>query len=77
MITIYGKQGCPQCDQAKRFCEQAGQEYKYLTLGADYQREEFIQQMQNEYGVTPRTMPQIVQDGVYIGSFQELKAYLS
>ena len=77
MITIYGKQGCPQCDQAKRFCEQAGQEYQYLTLGVDYQREEFIQQMQNEYGVTPRTMPQIVQDGVYIGSFQELKAHLS
>ena len=77
MITIYGKQGCPQCDQAKRFCEQAGQDYQYLTLGADYQREEFIQQMQNEYGVTPRTMPQIVQDGVYIGGFTELKAHLS
>ena len=77
MITIYGKQGCPQCDQAKRFCEQVGQEYQCLTLGVDYQREEFIQQIQNEHGVTPRTMPQIVQDGVYIGGFAELKAHLS
>lgn len=77
MITIYGKTGCPQCDQAKLFCEQMQIEYEYLVLGVDYEREAFIEVMQEIYGVVPRTMPQITQEGVYIGSLKELKEHLS
>ena len=73
MITIYGKEGCTFCDQAKALCESKGVGFKYLTLGVDYERESFIQMMQDEYNIMPRTMPQIVDGDVYIGGFTELK----
>ena len=77
MFTIYGKAACPQCDAAKRLCKQYDVEYQYLELGVDFEREDFIDKMQTTFGVTPRQMPQVVNDKVYIGSTQELKNLLT
>lgn len=76
MITIYGKENCTFCDQAKTLCEMKGVEFEYKQLGVDFERDEFIQEMSEIYAVIPRTMPQIIQDSAYIGGFKELKEIL-
>ena len=76
MITIYGKDNCTFCDQAKAFCVTKDIEFEYLTLGVDFEREDFIKMMEGEYSVLPRTMPQIVEGTYYIGSFDCLKKHL-
>lgn len=77
MITIYGKDNCTFCDQAKRLCEQLETPFEYKTLGVDFERDAFIEKMNKDFGIIPRTMPQIVQEGVYIGGFKELKEAFS
>lgn len=76
MITIYGKENCTFCEQAKTLCKSKGVDFEYLQLGINFERDEFIQRMQDTYNVIPRTMPQIIHDGVYVGGFQELKTKL-
>ena len=76
MITIYGKDNCTFCEQAKALCKQKGVEFEYKLLGKDFQREVFIAMMQEDFAVTPRSMPQIVSGGTYIGGFAELKQHL-
>lgn len=76
MITIYGKDNCTFCDQAKALCVTKDIEFEYLSLGVDFERDDFIKMMEEEYSVIPRTMPQIIQDSAYIGGFKELKEIL-
>ena len=77
MITIYGKQNCPQCTMAKQLCVMKGIKFEYQELGVHFQREEFIQKLQDEYGITPSSMPQIVDVDGYVGSFKELQRKLA
>lgn len=77
MITIYGKDNCTFCEQAKALCKSKGVEFEYLKLGRDFEREEFIALMEEGYSVLPRTMPQIVEGIYYIGGFDSLKKHLT
>jgi glutaredoxin len=77
MITIYGKDNCTFCEQSKALCGSKGVEFEYFSLGVDFERDEFIQEMSEIYGVTPRTMPQIVEGDSYIGGFEDLKKRLT
>lgn len=77
MYTVYSKADCPQCDMAKRLLESRGLEYKVLMLGTDFSREELLEGFQRDYGVLPRMMPQVIFNGTYVGSFNELKMKVS
>lgn len=77
MITIYGKDNCTFCEQAKALCKTKGVDYQYFQLDVDFSKPDFIEQMQRLYDVLPRSMPQIVDDGNYIGGFNELKKHLT
>lgn len=77
MITIYGKENCTFCEQAKALCESKRVEFEYLSLGVDFEREDLIKTMEEEYNVLPRTMPQIVEGVYYIGGFDSLKKHLT
>lgn len=70
MITIYGKPNCGYCNMAKTLCEQRGVEYSYLSLGEDYDADEFAEKFP-----TARTFPQIVVDDQTVGGFNELREY--
>ena len=71
-LKVYSKPNCPQCQQAKALLEAKWIQYETLMLGTDYSREELLT-------IAPgaRTVPQIVDDGVLIGGFPELREYLS
>ncbi len=71
MIEIYGKPGCPQCDMAKQFCEMKKLDYKYLSMGIDYTREELLESFPGA-----RMVPQIKINNTAIGGFTELKKYI-
>lgn len=76
MYTIYSKPNCPFCDKAKNLLKMKGEEFEFLTLGVDYSREDLIEKIQSNYGVIPRTMPQIIKGDKYIGGYAELEALL-
>lgn len=73
MITIYGKENCTFCDQAKALCDMRGLSFNYFQLDKDFNKPDFIDYMQKNYQILPRSMPQIVDEGGYIGGFTELK----
>lgn len=76
MITIYSKDNCTYCEQAIQLCTQKGVDFEVKKLGADIDREGLIEKI-SSFGITPRTMPQIVEGGEYIGGFRELEQKLA
>lgn len=78
MYIIYGKENCPYCVKAKNLLESKKIEYNYETLGEDFDKEWLVKFIQENFSVTPRTMPQIVKKSintgfVYIGGYEQLK----
>jgi glutaredoxin len=72
MYTLYTKEDCPNCDKAKNLLRAKGIPFETLMLGEDFSRDELIAKIP-----TARMMPQIMKDGVAIGSFNELRQLLS
>lgn len=73
MITIFSKPNCSACVQAKQLCEAKGAIYEYKVLGEDYE----LEQMFDHVPMSIRSFPAVLNDGEYIGSLQELKAFIS
>jgi len=71
MIEVYGKTNCNWCVAAKQLLNEKYVNYKYYSLGEDYDLN-FIQE--NFPGV--KTVPIIVVNGFRIGGYEDLKAYL-
>lgn len=72
MIEIYGTVNCAFCDRSKMLCDMKGVEYVYKTLDVDYTREQLLDMVP----VRPRGFPVVFLDGVFLGSYNELKAKL-
>jgi glutaredoxin 3 len=67
MITIYGKDDCPQCEKAKHIAELRNEEYTYLKLGKDFTKEELF-----ELFPSARSFPQIMVDEDPVGGLHGL-----
>lgn len=70
-IEIYGKPGCPQCEQAKALCELRKFDYNYYMMGTDYTREELLENFPGA-----RTVPQIKIGSTKIGGYADLVTYI-
>jgi glutaredoxin 3 len=68
MITVYSKNNCPFCVQAKNLLRTKGVEFQEVKIDEDQQAREFIVQQGH------RTVPQIYRDGTLLveGGFQGL-----
>ena len=71
MIYIWGKPACPHCEAAKRLLDSRNIAYEYKQLGIDFEREEVLAEFPEA-----RTFPQIVINGIKIGGYDKLGAYL-
>lgn len=71
MYTVYTKDNCTFCDQAKALLSAKGLPYESIKLGEGISRDELLAKIP-----TARTMPQIMKDGALIGGFQELRKEL-
>lgn len=76
MYIVYGKDGCSFCVQAVELLKANGKEFTYKSLDVDFTRDELFDVL-GVFGVTPRSMPQVVVDGEYIGGFTELRKHLT
>lgn len=80
MYTVYSKDACPFCVQAKTLLTQKNLDFREIKLGKDITLEALLEAC--EYYGHGRTMPLIVKEDEFgnverIGGFTELKASLS
>ena len=69
MVTVYSKNNCPFCDQAKNLLKLKGIDYSEIKIDEDPTAREFVLSKGH------RTVPQIYQDGELLveGGFQGLQ----
>lgn len=69
MITVYSKNNCPFCQQAKNLLTRKGVQFEEVNIDLDADAKRFI------IGEGHRTVPQIYSDGKVLveGGFQGLK----
>ena len=72
MFTVYTKDNCSFCDQAKQLLTAKGIPFQAIKLGEGISRDELLAKIP-----TARTMPQILKDDQPIGGFTELKQLLA
>ncbi len=81
MYTVYSKPNCPQCDQAKALLTAKGIEFRTVVLDVGQPREEGVTYIDRNALITlipgARMMPQIIKDGIPIGSLAELRKHLA
>lgn len=70
MITIWSKDGCSKCDQAKAFIEAYHVPVEVKKLGKDFTMDELL-----EKAPEAKEFPQIFDDDTYIGSLKDLANY--
>ena len=68
--TVWSKNQCPYCDQAKNLLKMKGIEYEEKNINNGYDREDLLAAVPGA-----RTVPQIFLDDKLIGGFTELKKY--
>ena len=71
--TIYTKDNCTFCVQAKTLMKIRGIEWEELNMQkVPAMRDELMEKCE-KINILPRTVPQIWLDDSYVGGFQELK----
>ena len=71
MYTIYSKQNCSFCMQAKELLEQNNLDFEYLQLGTHYNLDVLMTLAPNA-----KSLPQVFKDGVLVGGYSDLVEYL-
>ena len=71
-VTVWSKNPCPYCDQAKALLKSRGIEFeeRNLTTG-NWTKEQLLEAVP-----TARTVPQIIINERVVGGFTELRKYL-
>lgn len=70
--TIWSKENCTFCVQAKQLLELKGIEFEERKIGKDWTKEQLLEAVP-----TARSVPQIFLDEQYVGGYQELKQRLT
>jgi glutaredoxin len=71
MITIYSRPGCKWCETSKSLLELKGIQYNELMLDLDITVEQLKKLVPGA-----KSVPQIMDDSIYIGGYKELVEYL-
>ena len=74
--TIYTKDNCTFCVQAKTLMNIRGIEWEELNMQTSPKHRDELLEKCEKMSVIPRTVPQIWIDDDYVGGFQELKSKL-
>ena len=71
--TIYTKNNCTFCVQAKTLMNIRGIEWEELNMQKNPENQVELMEKCEKINIVPRTVPQIWIDDDYVGGFQELK----
>lgn len=74
MYKIYSRDNCGYCVKAKTLLESRGMAYEIID--ASSHKDELVQLVIDSGNPAPRTVPQIFQDGRYIGGYNELSKHI-
>ena len=74
--VVYSKPMCTYCDKAKHLLKQSGIEYKEMLIGRDLDRETLLEEFEANGMPQPRSVPQIILNGKYVGEYNELVKYI-
>jgi glutaredoxin 3 len=69
--TVWSKDSCPYCLQAKALLTQKGIEFEERNINRDWSKDQLLEAVP-----TARTLPQIFLGDNYIGGFTELRKHL-
>ena len=69
--TVWSKDACPFCVQAKALLESNGIEFEERNVSKDWTKEQLLEAVPNA-----RTLPQIFLDDKLVGGFNELRKHL-
>lgn len=70
--TVWSKDNCPFCDQAKALLTMKGIEFEERKIGYGWTKEQLLESVP-----TARTVPQIFLDDELVGGFDDLKKKLT
>jgi len=70
--TVWSKDQCPYCDQAKNLLKMKGIEFEERNVSKDWTREQLLEAVPNA-----RTVPQIFLGEELVGGFNELRQHLA
>ena len=71
MTRVWTKPGCTFCDMAKSLLQQKGIEYEERNIGSGWTKEQLLEAIPSA-----RSVPQIILNNEYIGTYQHLKDFL-
>lgn len=71
MNIVWTKPGCTFCDMAKSLLQQKGIEYEERNIGSGWTKEQLLEAIPSA-----RSVPQIIINNEYIGTYQHLKDFL-
>ena len=71
MITMYGTEGCMFCDLAIKVLDSKHIEYDYIDVAENPAALKMFKQL------NLKTVPQFFLDNEYLGTYNELRAYLN
>lgn len=74
MVEIYGTSACQWCKEAQLLCIAQNLDYTYHQVDV---KPEKLDELEERLGKRVRTVPQVFQDGAYIGGYSELKEKLN
>jgi len=66
-VTIWGKDNCPNCSNAKFYCETQDIEFQYLKLEKDFT----IEEMKEKFPEA-KSFPVVQVNGTWVGGYREL-----
>lgn len=69
-VEVYGTPHCIYCKRAVEYLTDSDIPYKYTTLTKELYKELFLEEDR------PKTVPMVFVEGVYIGGYTELVAFL-
>lgn len=76
MITIYGKENCTFCNQAKTYLCAKAIDFEYISLDS---KESVVQMKEEVLGISADDkvlVPVVIIEGNWIGGYNELKKYI-
>ena len=73
--VIYNKPNCPYCDKAKALLNKTQIEWREVVIGKDITVEQLFEEFRLNNQPQPKSAPQIILHGKYVGGYNELQQY--
>jgi|TARA_B110000305_G_scaffold148239_1_gene164544 glutaredoxin 3 len=74
--VVYSKPSCPSCVKAKSLLDKLKIEYTVREVGTDITREQLLEEFEVNGMPQPRSVPQVILNGKYIGGYEALSSYV-